>query len=174
MTENLLSTYWIADKQRGTVGEGKIYLHNLRRLQFTKNRILRLLYKATNRFFVTFYGLEISYKAKIGKGFYIGHPHCITVNPSVEIGEYCNIHRGVLIGQENRGKRKGTPKIGNYVWMGVNSTIVGNIKIGDDVLIAPNSYVNRDVPSHSVVFGNPCIIKYKAKATEGYICNNGN
>lgn len=55
--------------------------------------------------------------------------------------------------------------------MGVNATIVGSIIIGDDVLIAPNSYVNCDVPSHSVVFGNPCIIKHKENATESYINN---
>ena len=64
---------------------------------------------------------------------------------------------------------KGTPIIGNDVWIGVNSTVVGKITIGDDVLIAPNSYVNCDIPSHSVVFGNPCIIKHRDNATEGYV-----
>ena len=53
--------------------------------------------------------------------------------------------------------------IGNDVWIGVQATIVGKIVIGDDVLIAPNSYVNCDIPSHSVVFGNPCIIKHRDK-----------
>ena len=70
---------------------------------------------------------------------------------------------------ENRGKRKGTPKIGNRVWIGTGSVIVGKITIGDDVLIAPNAYVNCDVPSHSVVLGNPCIIRHKENATENYI-----
>ena len=64
---------------------------------------------------------------------------------------------------------KGSPTIGNNVWIGVNAAIVGRITIGEDVLIAPNSYVNIDVPSHSIVFGNPCIIKHRKKATEGYI-----
>ena len=77
----------------------------------------------------------------------------------------------MTIGQENRGVRKGTPTIGNKVWIGINSTIVGKITIGDDVLIAPNSYVNRDIPSHSIVFGNPCIVKYRENATENYINN---
>ena len=88
---------------------------------------------------------------------------------AAEIGENCNLHKGVTIGQENRGPRQGAPKIGNSVWIGVNATVVGNIRIGDDVLIAPNSFVNCDVPSHSVVFGNPCIIKHKENATEDYI-----
>lgn len=101
----------------------------------------------------------------------MGHPFGITINPNASIGENCNIHKGVTIGQENRGKRKGAPTIGNCVWIGINSTIVGGVNIGDDVLIAPNTYVNIDIPSHSVVFGNPCIVKHKDNATEGYINN---
>lgn len=65
-----------------------------------------------------------------------------------------------------RGK---APIIGNNVWIGINATVVGAIHFGDDVLIASNSYVNCDVPSHSIVFGNPCVVKFKAHATEGYI-----
>lgn len=75
----------------------------------------------------------------------------------------------MTLGQENRGVRKGAPTIGDEVWIGINSTIVGNVAIGNDVLIAPNTYINRDIPDHSVVFGNPCIIKHKSKATEDYI-----
>ena len=100
---------------------------------------------------------------------YIGHPYCITLNSKVIIGRNCNIHKGVTIGQENRGDRKGTPIIGDNVWIGINSTIVGSIIVGNDVLIAPNSFVNQDIPAHSVVFGNPCIIKHKDQATENYI-----
>lgn len=107
----------------------------------------------------------------IGEGLYVGHPFCITINPGTKIGKNVNIHKGVTIGQENRGERKGTPVIGDEVWIGVNSTIVGAIHIGNDVLIAPNTFVNRDIPDHSIVFGNPCIIKHSDNATEGYINN---
>lgn len=115
------------------------------------------------------YGLEIPGKATIGEGFYIGHAYGITVNPDAVIGRNCNIHKGVTIGQENRGKRKGAPVLGDCVWLGINSTVVGAVTIGDDVLIAPNSYVNCDVPSHSIVIGNPCRIIPLDNATEGYV-----
>lgn len=115
------------------------------------------------------YGLEIPGKATIGDGFYIGHAYGITVNPDAVIGRNCNIHKGVTIGQENRGKRKGAPVLGDCVWLGINSTVVGAVTIGDDVLIAPNSYVNCDVPSHSIVIGNPCRIIPRDNATEGYV-----
>lgn len=38
----------------------------------------------------------------------------------------------------------------NEGWIDINAPIVGNITIGDDVLIAPNSYVNHDASSHSI------------------------
>ena len=41
--------------------------------------------------------------------------------------------------------------------------------IEDDVLIAPNAYVNFDVPSHSIVVGNPGKIISRDNATEEYI-----
>ena len=104
-------------------------------------------------------------------GIYIGHAYNITINQNAKIGRNCNIHKGVVIGQVNRGKRKGYPTIGDRVWIGINSAIVGKVTIGDDVLIAPNSFVNIDIPSHSVVFGNPCIIKHRDWATEGYVNN---
>jgi len=66
-------------------------------------------------------------------------------------------------------RKQGTPNIGNKVWIGTNAVIVGKITIGDDVLIAPNAYVNFDVPSHSIVIGNPGKIHFRNNATEGYI-----
>lgn len=115
------------------------------------------------------YGLEISYDAEIGKGCYLGHPYNITVGSGVKIGDNVNLHKGCTIGRENRGKRAGVPTIGNCVSVGINATIVGNIKIGDDVMIAPNSFINFDVPDHSIVIGNPGVIHQKNEATKGYI-----
>ena len=85
------------------------------------------------------------------------------------LGKNINIATGVTIGQENRGRRKGAPIIGDNVWIGTNAVIVGNIRVGKDVLIAPLSYVNFDIPDHSIVVGNPATVIYKEKATEDYI-----
>lgn len=132
---------------------------------------LKLIYKALFRFWANRRGLEIAANQQIGGGIYIGHAYNITINCRAKIGRNCNIHKGIVIGQANRGSRKGCPTIGDRVWIGINSAIVGKITIGDDVMIAPNSFVNVDVPSHSVVFGNPCVIKHRNWATEGYVNN---
>lgn len=163
--------YWKADKLRK--GELPCFQYWFR-LASKYPPPLNFLFRAIYRLVIFRYKCEIPWNTQIGPGLYIGHPYCITINPKVIIGKNCNIHKGVTIGQENRGKRKGAPKIGDEVWIGVNSTIVGNITIGNDVLIAPNSYVNHDIPDHSIVFGNPCQIKYKDNATEGYINNKVN
>lgn len=149
----------------------KKLLKYFRKAQSSKNLFISRYYRLRYRLLCNKHGIEISSKTKIGKGLYIGHAYNITINEKAEIGENCNIHKGIVIGQTNRGEKKGVPKIGNSVWIGINTAIVGNINIGDDVLIAPNSFVNTDVPSHSVVFGNPCIIKSKENATENYINN---
>ena len=143
------------------------YLH--RRTETTSFVPLKTMYKILYRLWTGLRGLEIPANNSIGGGIYMGHAYNITINPKSKIGCNCNIHKGIVIGQTNRGKKKGCPTIGNEVWIGINAAIVGGITIGDDVLIAPNSFVNIDVPSHSVVFGNPCVIKHCDQATAGYI-----
>ena len=168
---NRYKDYYFADKYRYG-GEGGAILKFqklLRKAQFANNKLMKAYYKWRLKYWRNRYGLEIRPSCTIGKGLYLGHPYNITINNHAVIGNNCNIHKGVVIGRENRGKRTGTPTIGNNVWIGINSAIVGKIVIGDDVLIAPCSFVNCDVPSHSVVFGNPCIIKHRENATEGYI-----
>lgn len=146
-------------------------LKEFRKCQNTKNKLSYLLHKLSFDRIKFSLNIELFPECKIDGGLYVGHPYGITINPETIIGKNCNIHKGVTIGQENRGSRKGSPTIGDDVWIGINSTIVGKVNIGNDVLIAPNTFVNCDIPSHSVVFGNPCIIKHKDKATKDYINN---
>lgn len=115
--------------------------------------------------------IQIPARTQIGEGFYIGHCGRVIVHPDAKIGKNVNVATGVTIGQENRGERKGAPTIGDNCWIGTNAVVVGNVKIGNDVLIAPLSFVNFDVPDHSIVIGNPAKIIHRENATEGYICN---
>jgi len=132
---------------------------------------LRPAYKLLLRRYTFKYGIQIEARTPIGDGLCIRHFGTIVVNPRTRIGKNCNIHQGVTIGQTNRGKKVGVPVIGDCVWMGANAVIVGGITIGNNVLIAPNSYVNFDVPDNSVVMGNPATMMARENATEGYINN---
>lgn len=127
-------------------------------------RLLYVHYKAK-------YLTDIPSSVKIGKGFRIEHLGGIVINPEVIIGDNFTLLNGVLIGSQMRGENKGTPTIGNDVWIGTNAIVVGKIKIGNNVLIAPGAYVNFDVPDDSIVIGNPARIIHNVKATEAYIIN---
>jgi serine O-acetyltransferase len=148
------------------------YTYILRKASFSKKKsISGLFYRLLLRIYSVKYGFQINPSTKIGKGLYIGHRGTIIVNSLSVIGACCNLSPGVTIGQTNRGSKKGSPVLGDRVWVGTNAVIVGGIKIGDNVLIAPNAYVNVDVPSNSIVIGNPAQIIYKENATENYIDN---
>lgn len=135
-----------------------------------KNWFLYFLFRIFLDRYIYKYGICIPPGTTIGGGVYIGHWGGIFINPEAVIGENCNINQGVTVGQTNRGKHKGCPVIGNFVWMGAHSIIVGNIKIGNNVLIAPGAYVNFHVPDDAVVLGNPGRIISYAGST-GYILN---
>ncbi len=115
--------------------------------------------------------IQIPVRTEIGEGFYIGHSGSVIINPAAKLGKNMNVNAGAVIGAENRGKRKGAPTFEGNCWIGSNAVVVGNINIGEDVLIAPLAYVNFDVPPHSIVVGNPAKIISKENATEEYICN---
>lgn len=98
------------------------------------------------------------------------HPYNITISPLASIGRDCTIHKGATIGREARGSRMGAPIIGNSVWIGINATIVGRITIGNNVLIAPNAYVNQNIPDNSIVIGCPCkVLTNRPDATKDYL-----
>lgn len=63
----------------------------------------------------------------------------------------------------------GSPTVGNNVVVQTNAVIVGKINIGNDVLIAPNAFVNFDLPDGSIVIGNPAKIIMANKAIAKYI-----
>lgn len=147
------------------------YMYNHRKCNYykNKNKLKFLFYRMNLNRLKYKYGYEISNNTQIGSGFYIGHLGPVIINPNAKLGKNINISSGVTIGQQNRGKKIGAPIIGDRVFIGANSIIVGKIEIGDNVLIAPGSYVNFDVPSNSIVIGNPGKIISSKEATLGYI-----
>ena len=115
--------------------------------------------------------IQIPACVEIGEGLCLLHLGRIVINHHVKIGKNCTISPGVLIGQEERGTKFGSPVIGDNVWIGTNAAIVGHITIGNDVLISPNAFVNFNVPDHSIVYGNPGTVVARENATAGYLKN---
>ncbi len=145
------------------------YLFWIRLAQYYKKHTLifkmfRLLLKRYSYKF----GYQIHPLAEIGKGLHLRYIGMILVNPGVKVGNNVNIQAGAIIGQVNRGKHLGCPVIGDKVWIGAYAVIVGSITIGNNVLIAPNSFVTESIPDNADVSGNPAkIINFSG--TKGYI-----
>jgi serine O-acetyltransferase len=144
------------------------YVYLFRKTSQSKTLITKVFWLILMRQCMLRTGIQIPAYTKIKKGFRITHYGHIVINPDTIIGENFNICQGVTIGH-SEGKRKGSPIIGNNVSIQPNAVIVGNINIGHDVLIAPNSFVNIDVPDGCIAIGNPAKIIEREKASSKYI-----
>ena len=148
---------------------GFTYTFFLRHVALSQSKMAKVLWSFPLHLTKIITHIQIPPQTQIGNGFRIVHFGQIVVNPGASIGKNFNITPGCLIGS-SQGKHAGTPTIGDNVCMQTNSIIVGGCHIGDNVLIAPGAFVNFDVPSNSIVIGNPGkIIPRDASPTDKYI-----
>ncbi|MBI5416824.1 SPASM domain-containing protein [Candidatus Poribacteria bacterium] len=88
-------------------------------------------------------------KIKIGGNVLIG--------PNVFIADTSHEYRHIAIPIIKQGITTATDEIyiGNGSWIGANSVIVGNVKIGRHCIIGANTVINKDIPDYCVAVGNP-------------------
>ena len=91
----------------------------------------------------------------VGYGFRVPHLVGGVIINCFSVGHYCTANSGVIVGNNNKG---GMARIGNNVDLSVGCKVIGGVQIGDDVIVAPNSVVVKDVPDHCIVSGVPAII----------------
>lgn len=92
----------------------------------------------------------------------------------IKIGNY--FHTGenckIMLGSHDYNNGESIPygtsydkkyvEIDDFVWLGSNVIISGNVKIGEGAIVAIGSVVVKDVPPYAVVGGNPAkVIKYR-------------
>ena len=100
------------------------------------------------------FSFDISFRAQIAPGLTIAHFGYIIVPSNTTIGRNCTLRPGVVFGKKLTEERGGAV-VGDDVNIGVGSVIVGNVRIGDRVVIGANSVVTRDIPSDCVAAGSP-------------------
>ena len=107
-------------------------------------------------------GISLPTDCEIGEGLYIGHYGSIIVTPGARIGHNCSLAQNVTVGAVPGGPLRGAPVIGNRVFIGAHSVLVGAITVGDDAMICAGSVVNRSVPARAVMMGNPArVVSYE-------------
>jgi serine O-acetyltransferase len=101
-------------------------------------------------------GIDIHPGAEIGDYFMIDHGTGVVIGETSVIGNNVKMYQGVTLGarsfplDENGNPIKGIvrhPRIGNNVIIYSNSTILGNITVGDGAVIGGNLWVDSDVPA---------------------------
>jgi serine O-acetyltransferase len=93
--------------------------------------------------------------AEIGPGLLIPHSGPILVHGLTKIGADCCLSHVCTIGS---GPSPGGATIGDHVWIGCHSSIIGPVTIGNDVTIAANSLVITNVPTGATAIGVPARI----------------
>jgi serine O-acetyltransferase len=106
-------------------------------------------------------GLELSPRAQIGGGMYIGHFGPTVIHPDTVAGCNLTILQGVTIGAGTGG----IPHIGNDVSIGVGATIIGGITVGNHATIGAGAVVTKDIPDGCVAVGVPA----KPVGSENYL-----
>jgi serine O-acetyltransferase len=105
----------------------------------------------------------------IGEGLFIWIGFSTAIGAKC-IGKNCMINHMVTIGNNN----KGYPTILDNVRIHTGAVIMGNITIGNNVIIGANTVVYFNVPDNSTVFSESCrIIKWKSKS-DSSLSGNGN
>lgn len=98
-------------------------------------------------------GLQLS-PHSLGFGVKVYHWGWMIVNGKAKIGKNITIYPGVTVG----ASKTGVPTIGDNVFLGLGSKVFGGIAIGNNVIVAPNAVVVKDVPDNCVVAGVPAKI----------------
>lgn len=91
-----------------------------------------------------------------GKGLYVPHFRGGIYANCTKMGENCIISSGCVLGTKT-GCVRG-PTIGNNVEIAIGAKVIGPVVIGNNVIIAPNSVVVKDVPDNCIVSGIPAKI----------------
>ena len=115
--------------------------------------VLRLLALIMRQVVMVWTGVFINPNAEIGPGLAV-HTWMGVFIGKTKIGANCTVGSGVVIPHSTRS-------IGDNVYFGAGAKLVGDTKIGNNVVIMSNSLVMVDVADNTSIVGVPARIKLR-------------
>ncbi len=112
------------------------------------------------------HSVEWFYAIDLPDVFFAEHPMSSVLGRA----EYSNrffVYQGTTVGGNRQGDKIFYPKIGENVIMYANSTILGNSKIGKNVIVSAGTYIkDENIPDNCLVFGQSPNIVIKKRSIE--------
>ena len=103
-------------------------------------------------------GIDLCYRARVGRGLLFQHFGGIVVSPDAVIGDNVTIYQCVTIGKN--GEK--APIIGDGCTIYAGAKVLGGITLGKNVIVGANAVVLNDCPDNAIVAGVPAkIIRIK-------------
>lgn len=117
---------------------------------------------------------EVSTEVLVSRGLKVGrnfqrlnhvliddsHPWLIEIGDDVTFAPNVHVLAHDASTKQFTGYTRISPvKIGNRVFVGAGSIILPGVTVGDDVIIGAGSVVTSDIPSGSVAYGTPAVVK---------------
>lgn len=102
--------------------------------------------------YVKFFRMNISKNAVISFGARLDKS-----NPKgIEIGDWSYVASGAIVFSHDFSRAiHAKTTIGKNCFIGANAIIMCGVTIGDEVIVGAGAIVTKDVPSNSIVVGNP-------------------
>lgn len=102
-------------------------------------------------------GSEIGERCRISIANYLEIGKKVLLSPNVYITDCDHEYRNIDVPVIDQGivQRGQKVSIGEGSYIGINTVIVGNVKIGKHCVIGANSVVTKDVPDYCVAVGSP-------------------
>ena len=98
-------------------------------------------------------GCEIYFNSIIGEGFYIVHVEGTVIVSRNTIGKGFVIHQNCTIGHKLNSSGTGNV-IGDNVKMYCNSSVLGSLKVGNNVIIGAHTMVNKNIENDTTVISS--------------------
>lgn len=104
-------------------------------------------------------GTVVLHQAFVNAGAKVGKNVILNTATNIEhdavIGDQCHISTGTMV--------NGECKVGERCFIGSLSVLANCITIGDDIIVGAGSFVRKSITEKGIYFGNPAILKVKAK-----------
>lgn len=130
-----------------------------------RNTIREVVLSVQHFVFTKIFKMDIHPLAKISFGARLDK-----TNPTgVHIAEESYVAGGAIVFSHDYARAlHADTYIGKRCFIGANAIIMAGVTIGDEVIVGSGAVVTKDVPSHSIVAGNPARVIREGITTQKY------